>query len=304
VREPLVDFGVLRVGDRSEAVFELENRGNAVLEILSADIGCDCMLAEYDETIAPGQVGRVRASLITEQLTGPVVKGIVLLTNDPQNKQVRLTLKAHVVSAVKLLPQPVVFVRERAGQPPTGRVLVRRESSEKDRLEISDLRPSVPWLEARAERLDAPRPRGGGLPDGRPGDWVIEIRFSGDTPLFGKRSATVSFGTGLTRQPRVLLEVESNLEAALRLSTSSLLLTRDTTGGLRGTLFASAREDLDVRDLVVQGEPSGLEIQVRPATERMVQVEVQWNTQKLEGGSLIFRLGNTTYRIPVVSSTP
>jgi len=31
---------------------------------------------------------------------------------------------------------------------------------------------------------------------------------------------------------------------------------------------------------------------------------VQWNAQKLEGGSLIFRLGNTTYRIPVVSSTP
>jgi hypothetical protein len=209
----MVDLGVVSVGEEAPARFAVENTGSGVLEIFGADPSCSCTVTEFDDAITAGQVGYIRARLDTTELLGPVTKGIVVDTNDPDRPKLVLTLKANVVGSVTLLPQPHVFMVKRAGQPYMGRLLIRKEPSERGELAVSDVTPSVDWLKASVERLAEPRPRGGGLPAGRTGDWVLELRFPGDEPVFGRRRAQVRFRTGLTRQPVVVVEVESSLRA-------------------------------------------------------------------------------------------
>jgi hypothetical protein len=213
VPDPIVDLGVVSVGEEAPARFAVENTGGGVLEILRAEPGCRCAVTEFDRTIAAGQVGYVRARLDTTELLGPVTKGIVVETNDPDRRKIVLTLKANVVGSVTLLPQPHIFMVKREGQPYVGRLLIRKEPSERGVLAVSDVTLSVDWLTASVERLEEPRPRGGGLPAGRAGDWVLELRFAGDEPVFGRRRGQVRFRTGLTRQPEVRVEVESSLRA-------------------------------------------------------------------------------------------
>jgi hypothetical protein len=304
VKNPVVDLGVVAVGGDSVARFALENRGDAVLEILGAEPGCKCTLVDFDEAIPPGQVGHVRARLVTAELAGPVTQGIVVRTNDPDHGRVLLTLKAEVIGSVVLLPQPVMFLRERAGLPPAARVLIRQESSEPGTLAIEGVSTSVPWLTAGVERLDAPRPRGGGLPPGRSGDWVLEVRFRGDEPRYGPVRESVRFRTGLARQPEVVLEVESNLEPPVHLSARKLVLAPAGEGRARGTLYASVQSGLDPAALSVEAEPAGLEVKLDPATERMFRVEVGWAGERLSGASMTFRIDGHSLSIPVEWSGP
>jgi hypothetical protein len=269
-----------------------------VLRIHSAEVGCRCTVASFDEEIAPGEVGAVRVVLDTAELLGPVTKGVILHTNDPERRKLALTLKAQVVGSVALLPQPHMFMRERPGGW-VGRVLIRKEPGQAGTLRISDVRTSDPLFRASVERLDEPRPRGGGLPEGRPGDWMLEVRFADDRPRFGRHDAVVRFRTGLERQGEVTVRVESDVEAPVHLSTSRLDLVA-AEGGPRGTLFASVRSGLDPDDLRVEATTDGVEVDVQPATGRIVKVDVRWTGEAALEGELEFRIGREVVRLPVV----
>lgn len=298
-RNPTVDLGVVPVGEDVQARFALENAGNGVLELFGVEPGCDCTLADFDDAIAPGQVGYVRAVLDTTELLGPVTKGIVVNTNDPDRRQILLTLKANVVGSVALLPQPVIYIRKRPGQSYVGRLLVRQEPGESGTLAISDLTTSAPYLTASAVQLTEPRPRGDGLPRGHPGDWVLEIRFRNDEPVYGRLRDRVRFRTGLSRQPEVTVGVESKFDAPINLSSGKLVLASVGDGRAEGTLFASVRHGLDPAKLRVAAEPAGIEVAVQPATERMYRVEVRWPGGTLKDATLTFRIDDDVVRVPV-----
>ena len=235
VVEPAIDLGSVFVGSPAEVEFVVANDGGEVLRILEASTGCDCLLAEFDKTVAPGQTGRVRASLLTDQLRGVVAKSVLLRTNDPRQPRITLTIRAHVDSAIALLPMSTMYLRERDGQPPVGRILIRAEDADVAALAPSDVRPSEPWLTASVVRLERPRERGLGLPAARPGDWLLEVRFRDDEVRFGRQAGTVAFRTGVARQPSAEVVVESNIPAPLELSTRRLVLApRGARAGTAG----------------------------------------------------------------------
>lgn len=214
VRTPFVRLGLIPVGGQAQARFEIANVGGGTLKILDAEAGCSCTVVDFDEAIAPGAVGYVRARLDTTELLGPVSKGVVVRTNDPERSQILLELKAHVRGSVALLPHRVVYMRRRQGEPPTARLLIRRQPHESGVLAIDEVTASAGWVTVDVERLDEPRPRGGGVPRGLAGDWLLEARFRDDEPVYGPRRADVSFDTALAGQPRVTVEIRSNLEPA------------------------------------------------------------------------------------------
>jgi hypothetical protein len=178
----IVDLGVVPVGPEATASFAIQNKGEGTLEILEVETSCSCTVADFDPTVEPGSVGTVRASLVTTELSGPVTKGIVVRTNDPDQETIVLSLKAIVKGSVSLLPQPVIFMRKRAGEAPVGRLLIRKDDKEPDALEVGGVTVSDPRLVATAFELDKARPRGGGLPSAAAGDWVLEIRFRDGQP--------------------------------------------------------------------------------------------------------------------------
>jgi hypothetical protein len=96
VAEPVIDAGTVPVGQPIEVVFTIRNLGGAPLEITQVRPACGCTVAEYDETIAPGGSGTVRAVVDTKSELGPNAKAVTVYTNDPQNPRLQLTIKSDV----------------------------------------------------------------------------------------------------------------------------------------------------------------------------------------------------------------
>ena len=249
-------------------------------------------------------MGFVTASLDTTQLQGSTVKGIIVKTNDPRNPSLILTVRSHILGSVELLPQSVTYMRRRSGQAAVARCLIRQEPTEQGTLSVSEVATSDDRLVATAYKLEQPRPRGDGLPQGEPGDWLLEIRFRDDRPVYGKFAGKVGLRTGLPRQPRVTVEVESNLEGPISLSTPRLVLVPAAAGAARGTVFASVQEGVDAGDLRVVADPPELEVALQPTTRRLVKVNVRWGGGTLSNASVSFHVGGQMLRMPVVWSGP
>jgi len=294
----IVDLGVVPVGPDAVASFAIHNTGEGELEILEVETSCSCTVADFDPTIGAGSVGHVRANLVTTELSGPVTKGVVVRTNDPRQKEIVLTLKALVQGSVRLLPQPVIFMRKRAGEAPVGRLLISREDDESGVLDITEMTLSDPRFVATAVRLEAIRPRGGGLPAAAAGDWVIEVRFRDDRTVYGRLEGQLRFRTGLARQPEMTVELESNLKTPVTLSTETLVLDR-TDDGARGTVFVSVRKGLDPGLLRVTAEPAGLVVEVEPSTERLFKLRVSWAGEALDGAAIRLDVGEDSVLLPV-----
>jgi uncharacterized protein (DUF58 family) len=90
------DAGIVRKGEKIEAVFEVRNSGPAPLRISDARPSCGCTVATFDREIAPGKSGSVHATVETKNLSGAITKTITVVSNDPERPQVALTLKADV----------------------------------------------------------------------------------------------------------------------------------------------------------------------------------------------------------------
>ena len=294
----VVDLGSVPMGSEGAARFLIRNVGNEPLAIHSVDTSCDCTVVDYDASIAPGAIGYIEASLLTEELDGAVTKGIIAFTNDPLNPQVNFSLKAVVESRLQVLPQSVVFIRARGDEGMVGRALIRPTGDYKKSASLANFRPTSEALVATARKLEQARPRGGGVPVGHPGDWLFEVRFRDELTVTGPLAERVRFDTGLAEQPEMSVAVESNLEAPVNLSTDRLLLSA-TGDGARGTLFVSVRKGLDASLLEVENSPAALEVRLVPATERMFKVEVQWQGTTFEQGELRFGIGGNWVRLPV-----
>ncbi len=261
-------------------------------------------MASYDEAIPPGKAGFVTASLDTTQLQGPTVKGIIVKTNDPRNPNLVLTVRSHILGSVEVLPQSVIYMRRRSGHAPVARCLIRQEPTERGTLSVSEVAISDERLVATAHKLQQPRARRDGLPQGEPGDWLLEIRFRDDRPVYGKFAGKVGFRTGLPRQPLVTVEVESNLEGPISLSTPRLVLVPAADGEARGTVYASVKKGVDAGDLRVVADPPELDVALQRTTDRLFKISVRWGGGTLSNASVSFHVGGELLRMPVVWSGP
>jgi hypothetical protein len=92
------DFGELAQEMTVKEVFIFKNTGNSLLIIgkIESGWGCTGALLTQKEIPAGGE-GKIEVSLSTGQRSGDIIKNIVIHTNDPKNKKVKLTLKAFIV---------------------------------------------------------------------------------------------------------------------------------------------------------------------------------------------------------------
>lgn len=102
--EPVFDAGVIVRGAQIEHTFAIKNEGAAALTLRDVDPSCGCTVARFDRTIAPGERGRVHAVVETKSFRGPIAKSITVYTNDKNNAQIRLVIKADVRPVVEAKP--------------------------------------------------------------------------------------------------------------------------------------------------------------------------------------------------------
>lgn len=113
-----------RSGQTLDHAFVIKNTGNADLNIVSATPGCGCTVTKFDKEIAPGAEGRVYASIDLSHFKGPIAKYVDVVTNDPNQNKVRLTIKADLKTLVDIRPADVVQLRPVLGKGQTQEVVL------------------------------------------------------------------------------------------------------------------------------------------------------------------------------------
>jgi len=298
VSKDTIDLGVMRVGQDPEAVFEIENRGDAPLLIFEVVPGCSCTATEYDREIQPGDTGEIRARLETAELSGPVTKGIVVTTNDPASPTVVLTLEGTVLTNFELLPQPVIFMRTEPGGSVVGRMLVRKQNDVDGAVNISKLQVSRDIFDAEVTEITEARPRGRGIPAARPGDWLVEVSFRSGVTKFGRIREKLRFETGLTVQPTIEVPIESSFDVPVAFSAETLELNRSSDGRWRGSCFASVRKGIDPTELRVAGKPDGVNLTTSIVGERVVRLDLEAATA-IEDSTIEFMVGKHRVSLPL-----
>lgn len=102
--EPVTDFEIVPKGEKIVHQFKIRNEGKAPLLLTDVHPACGCTVAEFDESIAPGAVGTVTATLDTVNEAGPISKSIAVFTNDPDNAKLQLIMKANVKPYISAYP--------------------------------------------------------------------------------------------------------------------------------------------------------------------------------------------------------
>jgi len=151
VEEAEMDAGVREPGPKVEFVFRLKNTGAAPLKIIEAKGNCGCVAAAYDREIAPGGTGTVTAVLDTAERIGMEVKHLTVVSNDPENPTVVLTIKAQLRRAVEVGPSSELLFPLKRGK--GSDVVITLYSFEQAPLKILKVTSPLPYV--RAEILPA-----------------------------------------------------------------------------------------------------------------------------------------------------
>ncbi|NLX13449.1 MAG: DUF1573 domain-containing protein [Phycisphaerales bacterium] len=97
----MFQFEAVWAGDKIKHTFVFRNEGNATLRILNLHAGCRCTAtSDYTKELAPGEEGKIPVVLDTQGMRNETLRTIQVETNDPQNKNVTLTLKGPIKSCL------------------------------------------------------------------------------------------------------------------------------------------------------------------------------------------------------------
>ncbi len=108
--EAIQDVGKIAKGERVKVDFSIRNEGEVELVLNDVHPTCGCTVASFDAKIPPGGVGKIHAEIDTVDFSGPIAKTITVLSNDPVQPRVILTIKAQVEPQIVAYPGYARFV--------------------------------------------------------------------------------------------------------------------------------------------------------------------------------------------------
>ncbi|MFP3939066.1 MAG: DUF1573 domain-containing protein [Thermoanaerobaculia bacterium] len=262
VVEPVVDAGEVPVGEEVETTFEIRNDGTAPLEITRVQPACGCTVADYDEVIAPGETGLVRATLDTTSILGPNAKAVTVFTNDAASPRIQLTIKSDVRPFLSVEPgyaRFTSFVRNEGGQ--TASQLLSAPDFED--LEVLGVESPEPWIDV--EYREASDDEGTAEATGR--QWRIDVTLTRDAPV-GPVADQILVRTNHPEQETVEIPVSAFVRPVVAVTPSGVDFGRidpeeEQQWGILVRNFGSA----PLRIEGVRSDVTGLRIDVEPIEE-------------------------------------
>lgn len=275
-----LNLGDVVRGKDAVGTFTYKNSGDVTLHILSAKPGCSCTVTSFDAEVEPGATGTIKASIKTANFSGAIGKGVSVTTDDPDQPQIMLSIKANVVGSIAVLPYPSLSLAPRvAGFGKPANLVIRRDETEKGELAISKLTATVPWLKLSARKVTAIEPAVEGLPTAMPGDYVVSVLV--EHPPSGSSVQSITFKTGLTREPEVTVPVTVTVRPAVVLQPTELTLQPkpDSPKTASAQMLAAVREDLDPKSLVVASDDPSFTVTTDNSGERAFRLTVAWQAK-------------------------
>jgi len=265
-------------------------------------------VASFDQAIPPGKVGKVSASVRTENYRGQVEKTITVTTDDPTKSVVTLRIKANVVGSIVMLPRPGLAFPTGLNWDYSGRLILRKDETEKGELAVSDVTTSAPWLVVRTRRIESPEPAAEGIPATMPGDYVLDVSVSEDAPKT-QGGFNVKLKTGLPREPEVSIPVSVILQNPMRVTPSPLFLSppADPSKLATGTVTAILRPGLSKDSLKATASPEPFSVKMEPDGARRYRATVAWKPNgpdTAKEGTVVFRAGDESLTVQVRVGDP
>lgn len=255
------DAGTVAKGERIEAVFAVKNNGTQDLTISEARPSCGCTVASFDKTVKPGQTGKITAAVDTKNFNGPITKSVTVVSNDPENPQLALTIKAIVKPYVEVAPQEFVRFSTIRGDSATADLVLF--SGEKD-FHPTVGESSQPYLQAQISPVDEKAKLD------RPGtQYKLHITLAPTAPL-GVLNAPVRVKTGVAKQPDLEIRVAGIVRDRLSVTPAAVVFGNFTPGKdviSRNVIFTNNKAAEGVRVLKAESTVPGLSAEVVPMTE-------------------------------------
>jgi hypothetical protein len=212
--EPIKDVGTVAKSEKVVHDFLIKNEGDAVLEITQVRPSCGCTVAEFDKTIAPGQTGKVHIVLDTSTFSGPIAKGVQVITNDPATPKFELTLRAKVEPYVSVKPGYARYIMVQ-GEETQGSIAQTLWVPDGSDMEIVKVDSPFPYLktsfrEAKAEER---------VPDAKGKQWRVEMQLTKDAPV-GAIAEYVTVHTNHPKQKLVQIPVSGFVRPVVAVTPS------------------------------------------------------------------------------------
>ena len=147
------DFGTTSQVESVTGTFTFHNAGDGELKIQRAVPSCGCTVASVKpDVLKPGQKGELIFTVRLGGARGHLEKHINVPSNDPQNPNINLAIKANVVQVVEVSPSQLIAGDLRPGATTNLTILVRRTDGKK--LSITNTETSNKSVRARVEPGD------------------------------------------------------------------------------------------------------------------------------------------------------
>jgi len=261
--DPMVkDAGTVAKGEKIESVFTVKNTGNADLVISDARPSCGCTVASFDRVVKPGQTGKITASVDTKNFTGPITKTVSVVSNDPENPQLALTIKAVVKPYVEIAPTEFVRFSAIKGDTP-GQDLILY-SSEKD-FQPTVAETSQPYVKAQiAPATDKEKL------EGKTGtQYKMHVTLEPSAPV-GVLNAPIHVKTGIAKQPDLEIRVSGIVRDRISVTPASIVFGNFTPGKdviSRNVIFTNNKPGQAVKVQKVESSVAGISAEIVPMTE-------------------------------------
>jgi hypothetical protein len=91
------DMGKVNEGDFPEMDFRITNTGGTTLRLRKVSSGCTCVIPAVESTvIEPGETTVIRAKFNTRGRIGEQEKEVIVITNDPNNREITLRIVGNI----------------------------------------------------------------------------------------------------------------------------------------------------------------------------------------------------------------
>jgi hypothetical protein len=115
------EFGTMDASEERHHDFIISNKGAGPLRLVAGGTSCRCTVSQLEkEQIPPGGSTKVTLTWKTKGVYGPYRQTANILTNDPDRREITLTVSGEVVTALRAEPPDLVFTRLPAGEAAAG----------------------------------------------------------------------------------------------------------------------------------------------------------------------------------------
>jgi hypothetical protein len=192
IASPEKVFHSVMRGDLISEKFTIRNAGDSLLRFEGIEMSHPGMKIRVRQAVKPGESAEAVIEWDTQGIAGDMEGAAVILTNDPLQPRVNLTLKGRIVPPIQILPRPVFYLSQFQGEQFTTEFSI--QNNQKKAIIIKSLELLGDHFKARVETQEAGK------------KWALIVTIPASTPS-GRFREALKIHTDDDQNPSVYVQV-------------------------------------------------------------------------------------------------